>query len=248
MTDGPAAALLLALLFFGAAVLYATVGHAGASAYLAIMALAGMEPTVMRPTALAMNVAVASVVTIQFARAGLVDVRAVLPFVATSIPLAVVGGSIQLPDELYRAAVGAVLLVAAARFLFRPGDTPETPTGAPLVAALALGAGIGLLAGLTGTGGGIFLTPVLILAGWSGTRHAAGTSALFILATSLAGLFAVVRAGSEPAEALPLWLVAVVSGGLIGSALGASRLPVPTLRRALGAVLVVAGMKVILVG
>lgn len=240
--------LLLPLLFFGAAVLYATVGHAGASAYLAVMALAGMEPSVMRPTALAMNVAVAALVTIQFGRSGFVQWRAVLPFALTSVPLAFVGGSVAVPPEIYRPLVGFVLLAAAARFLVRPGVADERPTEAPLLPALTVGAVIGLLAGLSGTGGGIFLTPVLLLAGWSGTRHAAGTSALFILVTSLAGLAGVIQGGGQPAEALPVWLVAVLAGGFVGSELGRKRLPGPALRRALGIVLVIAGLKLILVG
>ena len=240
--------LLLAVLFFGAAILYATVGHAGASAYLAVMALAGMEPSVMRPTALAMNVAVACLVSIQFARSGYVQWRAVLPFAAASVPMAFVGGSIQLPAEVYRVLVGLVLLAAAGRFGLRPGGGEERPTQARTLPALAVGAVIGLLAGLSGTGGGIFLTPVLILAGWSGTRHAAGTSALFILLTSAAGLVGVLRAGAQPADALPLWMGAVLLGGLIGSELGARRLPATGLRRALGVVLAIAGLKLILVG
>lgn len=238
--------MLLALLFFVAAVLYGMVGHAGASAYLAIMALVGVSPEVMRPTALVMNILVASIVSLRFARAGYVRPRAALPFLIGSIPAAFVGGAILLPPELYRPLVGAVLIVAAVRFgvtAANPGE--EFPPRAPLLAAVASGAVIGLLAGLTGTGGGIFLTPLLIAAGWAGTRFAAGTSALFILANSISGLAGNYSAVGNVPDAIPIWLVAVAAGGIIGSELGSRRLPAPWVRRGLALVLLIAGLKLI---
>jgi uncharacterized membrane protein YfcA len=236
--------LLLAALFLAAAVLYGMVGHAGASAYLAIMALTGVAPAVMRPTALVLNILVASIVSLRFWRAGFVRPMSALPFLAGSIPAAFIGGAITLPGELYRPLVGAVLIFAAFRFgvtASRAGE--EFPPRPPLIPAVVSGAVIGLLAGLTGTGGGIFLTPLLLAAGWAGTRFAAGTSALFILANSISGLagnFASV--GSVP-SAIPLWLGAVAVGGIIGSELGSRRLPAPWLRRGLALVLLVAGLK-----
>jgi len=241
--------LALGLLFLVAAMLYASVGHAGASAYLAAMALVGVDPAVMRPTALVLNVAVASLVTFQFWRAGYVQFRAVLPFVAGSIPLSFIGGLIILDPTIYKPLVGIVLLLAAARFLIRPSaGTAEGPVHAPVVLAVVIGAGIGLLAGLTGTGGGIFLTPVLLIAGWAGTRHAAGTSAAFILATSTSGLIAQLQRGVTLPEAMPWWVAATLVGALIGSQLGATRLSSPRLRQALGVVLVIAGLKLIYFG
>ena len=239
-------AWLLAGLFLVAALLYGSVGHAGASAYLATMALAGIAPAVMKPTALVLNILVASIVTFRFARAGYVRPRALLPFLAGSIPAAFIGGALTLPASLYRPLVGAVLLVAAARFGWtaaRAGD--DFAPRAPWPAAAGSGAGIGLLAGLTGTGGGIFLTPLLLAAGWAGTRFAAGTSAAFILANSIAGLAGNLRSvGSLPASIL-LWLVAAAVGGGIGSWLGSRRMPAPWIRRALAVVLLVAGLKLI---
>jgi len=241
--------LLLALLFLAAAILYASVGHAGASAYLAAMALVGVAPEVMRPTALVLNVAVAVLVTFQFWRAGFVHLRAVLPFVAGSIPMALLGGFLILPAEIYKPLVGAILLVAAARFLLRPSaGASDDPVHAPLVAAVAVGAGIGLLAGLTGTGGGIFLTPILLIAGWSGTRHAAGTSAAFILATSMAGLVGQLQRGVALPDAVPLWVAAALVGAVIGTELGTRRLNSTVLRQLLGVVLVIAGLKLIFIG
>jgi uncharacterized protein len=238
--------ILLAALFLIAATLYGSVGHAGASAYLASMALVGIAPEVMKPTALVLNILVASIVTLRFAREGYVRLRSVLPFLAGSVPAAFIGGGLTLPGELYRPLVGLVLLFAAARFGWTASRAgPDIPPRAPLPAAVAAGAGIGLLAGLTGTGGGIFLTPLLLAAGWAGTRFAAGTSAAFILANSISGLAGnLASVGSLP-SAIPLWLGASAVGGAIGSQVGSRQLPSPWIRRALALVLLVAGLKLI---
>ncbi len=237
---------LLAVLFLAAAALYGSVGHAGASAYLAAMALTGVAPEVMRPTALVLNVLVAGIVTLRFARAGYLRPMALLPFVAGSVPAAFIGGGLTLPAEVYRPLVGVVLILAAGRFgMTASRAAEESPLRAPWPAALVVGVGIGLLAGLTGTGGGIFLTPLLLVAGWAGTRFAAGSSAAFILVNSMAGLAGNLSSVGSLPDALPLWLGAVAVGGIIGSELGSRRLPVPGLRRALAVVLLVAGLKLI---
>jgi len=237
-------ALLLAAAFFAAALLYASVGHAGASAYLAAMALVGLTPETMRPTALVLNLFVASIVVVRFARAGQLPWRQLLPLTAGSVPMAFVGGSIELPDELYRPLVAFVLLVGAWR-LGTAGATEHGGRGVPVVGGVVSGAAIGLLAGLTGTGGGIFLTPLLVLAGWTRTREAAGLSGAFILVNSLSGLAGVTGGGMSLSPALPLWVGAVVAGGLIGSWLGAARFSVLDLRRALALVLVLAAAKLL---
>jgi uncharacterized protein len=234
-----------------AAILYASVGHAGGSAYLAAMALVGVAPATMRPTALALNILVATIVTVRFHLSGHVAWRALVPFVVASIPAAFIGGTLVLPSNLYKPIVGVVLIVAAVQ-LFRSarhaGAAEQPPTRIPVLPALLAGAAIGLLAGLTGTGGGIFLTPLIILAGWAGARVAAGISAAFILANSISGLAGNIAAlGSLPAE-LPFWLGAVAVGGLVGSELGARRFSTTNLRRALSLVLVIAGLKLIFVG
>lgn len=238
--------LLLALVFLVAAVLYGSVGHAGASAYLAAMALVGVAPEVMKPTALVLNILVASIVTLRFARAGFVRPGSLLPFLAGSVPAAFIGGALTLPAALYRPLVGGVLLVAAARFGWTASRaSADFPPRAPWPAAVVAGAGIGLLAGLTGTGGGIFLTPLLLAAGWAGIRFAAGTSAAFILANSISGLAGNIGSVGSLPTSLPLWLAAVAVGGGIGSWLGSRRLPSPWIRRALAVVLLVAGLKLI---
>ncbi|HET8571197.1 MAG TPA: sulfite exporter TauE/SafE family protein [Candidatus Limnocylindria bacterium] len=242
--------LLLALLFAAAAILYGSVGHAGASAYLAAMALVGINPAVMKPTALVLNILVATLVTARFARAGFVKPRALLPFLVGSVPAAFVGGAVQLPGEIYRPLVGLVLLWAGFRFLAvasRASD--EFAPRAAWWQALVAGVVLGLLAGLTGTGGGIFLTPLMVMLGWAGVRYAAGTSAAFILANSISGLagnIGTLGVTALPAG-LPLWLLAVAGGGMIGAELGARRLTPQGVRRALGLVLILAGLKIILV-
>jgi uncharacterized membrane protein YfcA len=217
------------------------------------MALAGVSPDVARPTALALNIVVASFVTFRFWRAGYISPRAVVPFVVGSVPLAFLGGLLPVAPALYKQLVGVVLLVAAAGLAWTAPRAAATDTGhamprVPTVPALGIGAGIGLLAGLTGTGGGIFLSPILLLAGWAEMRAAAGLAAAFILANSVAGLsgnFA--RLGGLPAE-IPGWALAVAFGAVIGSEIGVFRGRTLFLRRALSVVLVIAGLKLIFIG
>ena len=244
---------VLAGLFFGAAVLYSSVGHAGASAYLAAMGLLGVSPDVARPTALALNIVVASFVTFRFWRRGHVSWRTLAPFLVGSIPLAFIGGSLPISGALYKQLVGVVLIVAAvqlARSARRAArqDTGHAEPRVPVLPAVAIGAAIGLLSGLTGTGGGIFLSPTLLIAGWAETRAAAGMSAAFILANSISGLTGnVARLAALPPE-LPLWLAVVVVGAVIGSELGSRQGRTMQLRGLLSVVLVIAGLKLILFG
>jgi uncharacterized membrane protein YfcA len=240
--------LLLAALIFAAATLYSSVGHGGGSGYLAAMALFGLAPEVMKPTALVLNVFVASIGTVQYCRAGFLSWRVLWPFVVGSVPLAFLGGALQLPGGLYEVLVGFVLLFAAGRLFWsaKSYGVPGAEPGVPLLPALLSGAVIGLLAGLTGTGGGIFLTPLLLLTGWAGARPAAGVSVAFILVNSLAGLGGNLASVRSLPDEIPLWVLAAVAGGLLGSELGRRRLANETLLRLLALVLVVAGLKLIL--
>lgn len=242
----PMTLVAIALLLCLAAALYSSVGHGGASAYLAIMALFAVPAATMRPTALALNLLVAGVASYRYVRAGQFDLRLFLAFAATAIPLAFVGGSIELPSQVYRPLLGAVLWLAALRLVWQPRALADRPVRTPpLWHTLPLGAAIGLLAGLTGTGGGIFLSPLILLFGWETPRRTSGIAAAFILANSAAGLAGNLSAlGSLPPE-LPFFLGAVAVGGLAGSWLGVSRLPRDALLRLLGLVLLVAGAKLI---
>jgi hypothetical protein len=239
---------LISVLIFGAATLYSCVGHAGASAYLAVMALAGVDAQIMKPTALALNVLVALIASVRFYGAGCFSWPLFWPFAVTSIPAALAGGMLTLPNTLYRQIVGIALLVAALRLFssYTPvtGTTARTP---PRPAAFALGALIGLLSGLTGVGGGIFLSPILLLAGWADPRRMAGVSAVFILMNSLAGLTGQLAAIPHLPATIAPWAVAAVAGGLLGSQIGSRRLGAQKLRRVLAVVLVVASVKLILV-
>ena len=230
-----------------AAVLYSSVGHAGASAYLAAMGLFGVAPAAMRPAALAMNIVVAAAGTWRFVSAGAVPGGLLLPLCAASVPAAFVGGAIRLPASVYAPLLALTLLVGAWRLWSRleHGDLRPPP---PARALLVIGAGFGLLAGLTGIGGGIFLSPTLILAGWETPRRTAGASVVFILVNSIAGILGHLSTAGQVPPGTALLAAVALAGGLYGSWLGARRLPPLALRRLLAAVLVIAGMKLLLSG
>lgn len=245
MPEDPRALAGLAGLVAVAALLYASVGHGGASAYLAAMALFGVPPSLMKPAALVMNLGVAGAGTLRFASASLVPWRLLLPLCVGSVPAAYVGGLIQIPTRSHRLLLGAVLLFAAGRLAmrYRPDDLRSAPSW-PIL--LAIGVVFGFVAGLTGVGGGIFLSPLLILARWETTKKTAGASAVFILVNSGAGLAGhLAGGGGVPAVAAPLTAVAL-AGGLIGSWLGAKRLVPVMLRRILAVVLLIAGLKLLM--
>jgi uncharacterized protein len=244
----PNADIVLAVLILFLAALYSSVGHAGASGYLAAMALLAVAPQTMKPTALVLNVLVASIATVRFYRRGCFSWATFRPFAAGSIPLAFAGGAWHLPGSAYKVAVGVILLLSAIMMVvrnLRPGPVDGPVRRPPVIGAVALGAGIGLLAGLTGTGGGIFLSPLLILCGWAQTRTTAGVAAAFILANSVAGLAGNVTSVHSLPPSLWLWALAAGVGGIIGSELGSRVLPPKTLRYLLAGVLVIAGSKLV---
>ena len=233
-----------------AAFVYASVGHGGASAYLAAMALAGVAPAEMRPIALTLNVLVSSLATWKFWRAGHFRWRLFWPFAAVSIPFAYLGGAITLPGQAYRIVVGLVLVYAGWQLWrsFRAGEEMREVRAPAVPLAMAIGAAIGLLSGLTGVGGGIFLSPLLLMLGWAGTKQTSAVAAPFILVNSIAGLAAGFVAGTA---ALPAstWILAaaVLAGGWLGAEYGSRRFTNPVVRRFLAVVLGVAGAKMVLV-
>ena len=239
---------LLAAGMLVAAFGYASVGHGGASAYIAAMALAGIAPAEMRPIALLLNILVSSLGTWKFYRAGYFRWRLLWPFAVVSIPMAYVGGAITLPGQAYKILVGVVLLYAAWQ-LWRSstsGEEMREVREPPLGWAMAIGAAMGLLAGLTGVGGGIFLSPLLLMLGWAGTKQTSAVAAPFILVNSIAGLAAVLVAKGA---ALPsyVWILAaaVLAGGWLGAEYGSRRFANPVVRRVLAIVLALAGAKMI---
>jgi uncharacterized protein len=241
---------LLAALFLAVATLYSSVGHAGASGYIAAMALLGFAPEQVRPTALVLNLLVGGIGLWRFWRDGQVRWRNVLPFVLASAPAAFLAARVQLPGDAFSMLLGAILAVAAVGvFRHAPTARAEDAQAAgrrvPWLAGLAAGAAIGVLSGLTGTGGAIFLTPLLLFARWMPTRQAAGTSVAFVWINSLTALAGLWSTGASLPGALPWWLAAVALGALLGTQLGLKWLPVEMLRRALGVVLLVAAAKLL---
>lgn len=236
--------VLLSLVIGLVAFLYSSVGHAGASGYIAVMALWGLSPPEIRPTALVLNILVASIGAYQFWSAGHFSWKLFWPFALLSVPAAYFGGYLQLPVSILKTLIGLVLLFSAARLFFRKEDPTEIvrvsrPT------AIGTGAGIGFLSGLTGTGGGIFLTPTLLFFRWARIRQAAAVSALFILVNSISGLAGYFTANHYiPALGIIVAPAAVI-GGVLGSHLGSRRFPVRIISLLLATVLVIAGTKLI---
>jgi uncharacterized protein len=237
--------ILLSLAIALIAFLYSSVGHAGASGYIAVMTLWGISATVIRPTALVLNILVATIGTFQFYRAGHFSWKLFWPFALLSIPAAYGGGYLQPSTSVLRILIGLVLLFSAARLVFRRRD-PEQVNKPPLPFAIGVGGGLGFLAGLTGTGGGIFLTPLLLFCRWAHIRQAAAVSALFILVNSIGGLVGYFTAKHSVPSFGVLLAVPAIVGGTIGSRLGSRRFPVRAISLLLATVLTVAGAKLIL--
>ena len=242
---GPELLAALVAGVFIVAVLYSSVGHAGASGYIAVMSLLGLAPAVIKPTALTLNILVASIGAWQFWRAGHFHWRLFWPFALLSFPLAFLGGYLDLPTHVFKLLVGIVLLFSAMRLLAKPPVESE-PRDPPRAAAFASGAGMGLLAGLTGTGGGIFLTPLLLFMHWARAKEAAAVSALFILVNSVSGLAGNIGATKQFPDFAFALLAAAGAGGAIGSYFGSRRFDPVVIKRLLAIVLLIAGAKLIL--
>ena len=244
---------LLALLASGmlvAAFLYASVGHGGASAYIAALALAGVAPAEMRPIALQLNVLVSAIATLKFYRAGHFRWRLFWPFAVLSIPAAYLGGAITLPGAAYKILVGLVLLYAGWQLWWsaRAGAEMRPVRLLPVALAMPIGAGLGVLSGLTGVGGGIFLSPLLLLLGWAGTKQTSAVAAPFILVNSIAALAAgLVSNPALPPDYAWVLMAMVLVGGWAGAEYGSRRFANPVIRRVLAAVLAIAGGKMVLV-
>ncbi|HEX9626999.1 MAG TPA: sulfite exporter TauE/SafE family protein [Acidiferrobacterales bacterium] len=237
---------VLAALILAAALLYSSVGHAGASGYLAAMALVGVSPAVMKPTALTLNILVAVIATVKYYRVGAFSWRLFWPLAIASVPCAYLGGVLTLPGDIYKPLVGAILVYAAWRS-FRTAHRPSQAAVArpPMFILLPAGAALGLLSGLTGVGGGIFLSPLLLFFRWAEVRVISGIAAAFILVNSIAGLLGVMTTAPSLPAALPYWAVAAAAGGFIGAEFGSRRLGSPTIQKLLAVVLAIAGAKMI---
>ena len=235
--------LVIALCLLLGAVLYTSVGHAGSSAYIAVMTLFNLPSTVIRPTALTLNIAVSAYASWRYIRNKFFDKKLFLFLSLGAIPAAFIGGHINLPSEIYKPAVGVLLIVSGLRFIFLAATRDRELKAVNYPLAIAMGIAIGFLSGITGTGGGIFLSPLIIWLGWNHVKQASGTVAAFIFVNSVAGLLGNYRSTSELPDTLPLFLGAVIIGALIGTRLGISRFTSVGVKRALGLVLIIAGLK-----
>lgn len=234
---------LLLFAFLLASMLYASVGHGGASAYLAVMGFAGMMPAEMKPIALTLNIAVSSMALTMFARAGYFRGEIFWPLALVSVPAAFLGGWLQSPDPVFKIILAVALLCGAWRLAFGSKADVEQTRAPHLAALFGLGLALGFVSGLIGIGGGIFLTPLLILFRWAPAKPAAAISAAFILANSLSGLGGYLTQGGAVSTLAWMLLPAVLIGGWLGATWGSSRAHPPALRQALAIVLVVAATK-----
>jgi uncharacterized membrane protein YfcA len=242
----PGTVALLAILFFVASMLYASVGHAGASAYLAAMILVGVPRELMKPTAFSLNILVASLVGTRFARAGHFRWHLFWPLAVGSVPATILGTTLPVAPTTFKVSLAVVLILGASRLGLMPDHAkPLVRLSFSTPLALAVGVVIGLISGMTGTGGGIFLSPLFLLCGWAEMQTVAAISALFILVNSAAGLAGSMASSHPPPWAITLWLPVVALGGWIGSSLGLGGLAPIMLRRLLAIVMLVACIKLL---
>lgn len=238
--------LVLYLLLFAVAFLYSSVGHGGASGYLALMAIYGVAPVVMKPTALLLNLFVSLTSFIFYYRGHYFNKKLFIPLVLASVPMAFLGGTMAIESDVYRKMLGVFLLIPVARFLFF-SDIKVNETAKPGTALLLLiGAVIGLLSGMLGIGGGVILSPVLLLLRWTDQKQAAAISALFIFVNSAAGLIGQFTKGISFTGDMTILVVIAFCGGLLGSYFGAMQFPQRTIRFLLAIVLAIAAFKLLI--
>ncbi|MBI5416927.1 sulfite exporter TauE/SafE family protein [Candidatus Poribacteria bacterium] len=226
--------------------LYSSVGHAGASGYIAVMSLAGLSPDFIKPTVLFLNIIVAIITSWQFYRAGHFTWNLFWPFILLSIPMAFLGGRLNLSVHVFKITIGIILLYSAIRFII-PLQGEEVIHQPKLLTAVLTGAGLGFLSGITGTGGGIFLTPTLIFFKWARTKAAAAVSSFFILINSIFGLLGNISSTKDfPMIILP-FVIVVLIGGVFGSYLGSKKFSSVVIKKLLASVLTLAGLKLIFI-
>lgn len=238
---------LLAASIFIVALLYASVGHGGASGYLAVMALFSLPPEALKPTALLLNIVVAGIGTYLYCSAGQFSWRIFWPFVITSIPASFIGGMFHLPPDIYRPVLGLVLFYAAWRLFVRRQQDDYKTRAPSLVLAMAVGAVLGFASGLIGVGGGIFLSPLMILLRWAKVREVSGIAALFILVNSISGLLGHLNSLQHVPDFAAVLAVTALLGGSIGALCGSRHLPAATILKAMSVMMILAGGKMFLI-
>lgn len=236
---------LFFFLLFVVALLYASVGHGGASGYLALMALFAFSPAVMKPTALLLNLFVSSVSFLQFYRGGFFKWKMFLPFALASIPLSFLGGTISIDSIVYKKILGVLLLIPVIRFFFFKNADPKDQRPATIWLSLLIGGIIGLLSGMIGIGGGIILSPILLLLKWTDQKQTAAISALFIFVNSVAGLAGQFTKGIQFSSDMFIYVGIAFAGGLCGAYLGSFKFPQTAIKNVLACVLAVAAYKLL---
>lgn len=231
---------------FVVAFLYSSVGHGGGTGYLALLALFGVAPVFMKPSALMLNVFVSAIAFFLYYKAGYFRWKLIFPFLITSIPFAYLGALITVDVSTYKIILGIFLLLAVARMLFVPKAVTETSAKISPAPALLIGAVLGIFSGMIGIGGGIILSPLLILFHWATVKESAGASALFIFMNSLAGLSGIATGGFTPEPRIVGWVLVGIAGGLAGSYLGSFRIKSKNLQFMLAGVLLVASIKLLI--
>ena len=237
--------ILFYSLLFIVAFLYASVGHGGASGYLALMAIFAVSPAVMKPTALLLNLFVSSTSFIQFYRGGHFKWKTFWPFALTSVPMSFVGGLMVIESSVYKRILGILLLLPVIRFFFLKNADPKDLQPAHIPLSLAVGGIIGLLSGMIGIGGGIILSPVLLLLKWSDQKQAAAVSAAFIFVNSVAGLGGQLIKGFDFNSHMLGYVAIAFAGGICGAYFGALKFKQTVLKNVLACVLAVAAYKLI---
>lgn len=238
---------VMGVAFFLVALLYASVGHAGATGYLAVMALIGIQPALMKPTALLLNIVVASIATYKYYRNDAITLRLLIPLIVLSIPCAYLGGRINLPPDFYKPLVGLFLLYAAYKAFSTAKQSADYPIrGAKWPVLCIVGAGLGFLSGLTGVGGGVFLSPIMLVMRWAPIRTISGTAASFILVNSVSAFAGLHSSTPQTLDGMGWWIFAVIIGGYLGAEFGSHRFSPPTIQKLLAGTLLIAGIKLVL--
>jgi len=238
--------LIFVLALFVVAALYASVGHGGASGYLALMALFGMSAILMKASALTLNLFVSAISFYAYYRQGYFKFRILFPFIVGSIPLAFIGARVPIDPTVYKIILGIFLLLAVVRMLFQPKAKSEQVIPFRFLIAWVIGALLGFFSGMIGIGGGIILSPVLLLLGWANVKETAAVSAIFIFLNSTAGLAGLYSTGIQINSEIMIWIAAALAGGLLGAHLGAAKLSFTGLRYVLAMVLFMAGIKLMI--
>lgn len=245
----PEIIVIAAFLFFIIALVYSSVGHAGSSGYLAIMALLSFAPETIKPTSLILNIVVAFIASYKYFKANYFDKRIFLIVISTSLPASFLGGYLTLDPKIFKLIAGLFLILSSGLLLFREYTRKKesVPIKMPVIWGLILGLLIGLISGLIGVGGGVFLSPIIIMTRWTDVKKASGITALFILFNSISGLAGNLTSINQINYQIIYWIIAVITGGFIGSYFGTVKLQNKTIIVCLFLVLLTAGLKFMLI-